>query len=293
MLKMASRVAGLRETVGDDLYDLLSSSGLLPVVSVSRISALSSPRWNRAAFRFELSDGSLCKGRRFESEETAARVTRLSRYLPSKPFPRIIAQQGLAELSEWIDGDVLSSRPITHGMLRQAGEIARAIHAVALPQSIPTALRLKGERWRDLLAAKAETLRGAGMLSPSECARALELADAHAPATVRLGLVHGDLCPENLIVDADGNLHVIDHDSIAVRTREYDLARISYRWPMTLDERRAFEAGYADRDALASYQKGSLCWAVVVLIGAAEFRFRNELPDAEAPLGPLREILNA
>ena len=282
----------LRETVGGDLYGLLCRSGLPPVVSVSRISTLTSPRWNRAAFRIELSDGSSCKGRRFESNEAAERVTCLARYLPSKSFPRIIAHQGLAELSEWIDGDVLSSCPITHRMLRQAGEIARAIHDVALPQSIPVALRLKGERWRDLLAAKAETLQCAGLLSSSERARALELADTHAPASVRSGLVHGDLCPENLVVDAAGNLQVIDHDSIALRTREYDLARVWYRWPMALDERRAFDDGYGDRDVLASYQKESPCWAVVVLIGAAEFRFRNQLPDVETPLRRLREILN-
>jgi thiamine kinase-like enzyme len=106
-----------------------------------------------------------------------------------------------------------------------------------------------------------------------------------------MGLVHGDVCPENLVVDASGRLRVIDTDSLAVRAKEYDLARTWYRWPMTREERGTFEDGYPEPAVLASYHEHFSHWALSILIRAASFRLRHALPDAEMPARRLREFL--
>ena len=104
--------------------------------------------------------------------------------------------------------------------------------------------------------------------------------------------MHNDLCPENIVIDIGGSLRVVDNDSVKVQPKELDLARTRYRWPMTDAERQTFEDGYRLSDTLDSYRQHFAYWTVVVLIGAAEFRLRHQLPDLEAPLRRLRETLS-
>lgn len=279
----------IRERLGEDLEALVREHKP-PVLSVSRISTLWSPTWDRAAFRLKLANGASCKGRRFESSEAADRVAALGRHLPDGSFARVLAQRGVAQISEWVEGVILSTCPINHDLLYRAGRIIGRMHAVDLPSEIPGGVAPHaGEP--DVLAARAELLCRAGELTSAEGQSALDLAAAHAPASVPVGLVHGDFCPENIVVDTDGSLRVIDTDSIAVRPWEYDLARAWYRWPMTTEERAAFEEGYARKDVLASYRGHFLHWAVLVLINAAQFRLRHRLPDVSVPLERLRAVL--
>jgi hypothetical protein len=279
----------LRQIVGDDLHAVVEAQGL-SVVSVSPISPLGSSSSTRAAFRLDLADGSSVKGRRFESALAADRAHRLGRCLPSESFPRILAQHGRALLTEWVEGERLSARPITSEHLHRMGELLSAVHEIVLPEEIP-APGYPGPYWRQALGAKVERLCAAGELEPLAGAQAMELAVAHAPERVGVSLVHADLCPENVAVDAQGNLHVVDNDSLALHAPAYDLARTWYRWPMTNAERQAFEEGYNLSGALRAYHHHFVHWAVVVLIGALEFRFRRQLPGASEPLRRLREIL--
>jgi aminoglycoside phosphotransferase (APT) family kinase protein len=138
------------------------------------------------------------------------------------------------------------------------------------------------------------TVPGESTSDPAaEASRALHIAAVHAPSSEHPGLVHGDLCPENIVVDTDGNLRVIDTDSITLRAKEYDLARVWYRWPMTADQRAAFDEGYAQSEVLASYREHFLHWTILVLIGAAQFRLRHRLPGVSAPVHRLRDLLAA
>src|SRR5437667_5030003 len=125
----------LREITGGDL-DALGHEHTPAVVSVSRISTLWSPSWDRAAFRLRLANGASCKGRRFESREAADRVATLGRYLPDGSFARVLAQRGVAQISEWVEGAVLSTCQMKNDLLSRAGGIVGAMHAVDLPQEI-------------------------------------------------------------------------------------------------------------------------------------------------------------
>ncbi len=280
----------LRDSMGADLEALVREQ-TPAVVSVSRISSLWSPSWDRAAFRLRLASGASCKGRRFESQEAADRVAGLSRHLPEGPFPRVLARRGVAQIAEWVDGTVLSAAEITNDLLSRAGEILGSMHAVDLPREGCGEAGALHAGALDALAARVAVLCRAGALSPAEGERTLRLAAEHAPAGVRVGLVHGDLCPENIVLQDGGTLRVIDTDSIALRAREHDLARVWYRWPMTADERAAFEERYPEKDVLASYRQHFLHWAIVVLVGAAQFRLRHSLPGVSAPLQRLRAVL--
>ncbi len=278
----------LRDVVGDDLVALVRDHAF-PVVSVSRVSSLSSRSWDRAAFRLTLADGSSRKGRRFESTMAAERVSALASYLPSGPFPRTIAARGVAHLEDWIDGTVLAGGRISDGHRRRAGAIARAIHSVDLPASFLAPAPGAGSR--DALAARVGRLAHNGALSPDDGARALELAETYTPTSSHVGLVHGDICPENIVIDTAGDLRVIDNDSLAVRPREFDLARIWYRWAMTIDERRVFEDGYGPGDVLDSYRAYFPHWAVTMLVTAADFRCRHGLPDVATPIERLLALM--
>jgi thiamine kinase-like enzyme len=281
----------LRAMTGEDLHALLRELAS-PVASVSIVSSLKSPQWSRAAFRIACADDSLWKGRRFESPTAAEQSVRLGRCLPVGPFPRIVASQGVAVLGEWIEGAALASGPTSNDQLRRAGVLLRAVHAAEVPWSdfkartwYPTA------DWQARLAARIDRLTQAGELTAAEGRKALDVASAHVPEPTRIGLIHGDLSPENIVVDALGELRVIDDDSIGLHAPEFDLARTWYRWPMTVDGRTAFEEGYGVRDVASSYHAHLPHWKIVVLIGAADFRIRHGLPGASVPLRLLRDVL--
>jgi thiamine kinase-like enzyme len=79
-----------------------------------------------------------------------------------------------------------------------------------------------------------------------------DLATAHAPAgDTAAGVIHRDLCPENMVRQPSGALCVIDVESAGIGARAYDLARTWYRWPMTPEHRAALFTAYADHGGVA------------------------------------------
>ena len=194
-------------------------------------------------------------------------------------------------LTAWIEGPVLASGAVTLEHARHAGAILRAIHDTTPPDVGEAVTDDAPDAWGTVLERKIARLHAARMLSASEVDATTAVAHRGAPALAHIGVVHGDVCPENLVVDPHGRLWLVDNDSLTVRAMEYDLARIWYRWPMTRAGCEAFVDGYGDSAALAAYHQHVVHWAVVVLVGAAEFRIRYSLPGAEDALHRLRDIV--
>jgi aminoglycoside phosphotransferase (APT) family kinase protein len=281
----------LQVMVGDDLLAIVRDLAL-PVTAVTRISPLRSPSWPRAVFRLDLGDGRSAKGRQLETVAAAKRAALLSRCLPAGSFPRVIAQCGSAIVSDWIDGEVLSSCPVESDHARRIGAIQRSVHTIVVPSNVPDAPdRYPTGNWRRYLDQRVEWLCERGHLEPGDGMRTMALVDAYVPPVRPVRLVHGDICPENIVLAPGGSLYVVDNDTIDLHVPEFDLARTWYRWPMAVAERKVFEEGYAGRDVLASYRAHFLHWAMVVLVGAAEFRLRRQLSGADEPLARLRGLL--
>jgi hypothetical protein len=118
------------------------------------------------------------------------------------------------------------------------------------------------------------------------------LAMAHLPATLTLGIVHRDLCPENLITDARGRLISVDNGSMTIGAIDEDLCRVWYRWPMTAGERKAFVTGYEEYRSADGFGQPSLFWVVVVIVNSARARLRSSATAAAAALQRLDKFLS-
>ena len=277
--------------IHDDLRALLDSIGARPS-AIEAVNPLQSPSWSRAAFRVDLDDGRTMKGHQLASVEAAERAEQLCACLPRESFPAVIARRGCALLSEWVSGDTLAARVIAPDHRRRLAAILRDVHSSPLPADLPDAMdEYPGGHWLDELSDKLDRLRHAGAIAADDGARALDLSTAHAPPRRRVVLVHGDLCPENVVVDAGGRLWVIDIDQIDLHVPQFDLARCWYRWPMTPDDRAAFETAYGDDAVVAGFHTHFLHWAVIVLVGAMAFRNRHGLTGVERPARLLRQVL--
>jgi aminoglycoside phosphotransferase (APT) family kinase protein len=283
--------ADLSHQLGEDLFALVRAH-LPPLVAGERISVLRSSTWARAAFRLRSPDGRMWKGRRFESSAAADRVARLHQRIPPALAPPLIAWRGAALLVDWAVGDVLASRRIGDDLIERAGGLLRAAHAAVVPAgTVDSPPRYPADGWVELLAARLHRIRQAGRLAAPDIDRALALARRYAPPPEPVSLCLGDLCPENLAVDADGRLSIIDTDGVDLHAPAFDLARARYRWPMTEAEWQVFGRGYGVADVLDRHRAHEPHWQVLILTGAADFRIGYGLPGSETALDRLAELL--
>lgn len=256
----------LRERLGGDLWALTGQLGA-PVAAVTTLTA--SRHGPRATFRLTLADGGVVKGRRCEDEAQAVRVEALVEYLDPRHFPRVVQRHRAALLEEWIEGQP----PLAaDGLAGRGGAILAGVHATKLPEPLHAGAQSYAESSATRLAAGVEALVRRQALSASDGARTRELALARAPRRMACGLAHGDFCVENVILDARGEVHVVDNETVLVHPPEYDLARSWYRWPMQPAERLAYQRGYGRSRAREAFRSHFEFWAVLVLVEAVLFR---------------------
>lgn len=287
-------VAGeLDALLGPDLAAVRAFLG----APIARAVPLSASRpWNadRAAFRVETSDGRRTKLRRMPSEARARGVERSLEALADPRFARVLLRCGRLLVDEWIDGRGLDECGATRERVAEAGALLGRVHttppppdaAVAEPGAAPDA-------HGDALRADLDFLASAGLLDPAARARLENAAAAARPEQAEVGLVHGDFCAENLLVDARGQLRVVDNEALGVGPLDLDLARTAYRWPLDGREGRAFLDGYAayrDPDAGAAHAP---FWRIRVLAKSARLRASGGWDRADVPLVALRALAEA
>lgn len=247
---------------GPDLDALVRArpSALVDVACISRHGA---SRPGREAWRLGFADGTRLKARRLASAARAATVEAIVARLDPERFPRVVARRGAALLEEWVEGESPEGRPLDGPFARWAGETLSAVHRTPPPPG----LEAPGdpcERLEDDLS----WLEAAGALPAADAARLrARRAPSSAPA-----LVHRDLCPENLVRDRGGRLHVVDNAAARLGHREEDLARTFYRWPMERALERAFLDAYAERSDPAGFLAHRGFWTAAALAHAARVR---------------------
>jgi hypothetical protein len=85
---------------------------------------------------------------------------------------------------------------------------------------------------------------------------------------------------------------VIDVDTLAVDSPDYDLARTWYRWPMEAGQFSTYLEGYRRVGSTLDFEEYALYWRIAVLVESALFRLVRRTGRSEVPMRRLRELLN-
>jgi thiamine kinase-like enzyme len=200
-------------------------------VVVSRlivVSPLAGQMVGRIAVRVDASDGTTLKARHVVDASTARALCRLRDGL-DPGFAPVIEQIGPVLLEEWIDGTSLSSHAAAERSA-EAGALLGRLHATALHAVEPA--RRDTAPWHAKAISDLAILMRANRLSHAEVAAIRSELCRRDPGSARAGLIHRDLCPENLIVDRADRLIAIDNEWMMVGVPEFDLGRTLGRWPM-------------------------------------------------------------
>jgi hypothetical protein len=260
-----------RARLGHDLWELVCSGGA-ELLDVAPVTTLGSERLPRASFRLTCADGRTLKGRRVESAAVAARVADLLPLVDPRHFPRVVGRRGAALLLEWIEGHPPDRAALDRDFHERCGALLGAVHVGSVPPPLVERHGCTAAGWSGRLARNLDRLVELRALEPDQ-ARALGAAtreeDVGASAT---GLVHGDFCPENLVVGGTRPLAVVDNETLTIDVLAYDLARTWHRWPMRADEAQAFCLGYRRHRDPGDYLDHRLYWDIAVLSEAAVFR---------------------
>jgi len=277
----------LDERLGADLWTVVQQVGTL--VEARLVTAIRSRDLDRACFRLRFADGRVLKGRRVETLTQADRLEALARLLDRRYFPAVLARQGRALLTEWIEGTLLRPADYTLDGLRFFGALHASLHRIPVPSA--SGWRRRWEDWRPKLEQRLHELVDAHALDGASARLACQLAERHAPESVSTGLCHGDLCAENIIKARSGRFVVVDNDSVAIDSYGYDLARTWHRWPMSQRQHAAYIEGYGRHLHWAHFTAHFIHWAILVLVDAASFRTRVGVKGARRPLSRLRTLL--
>jgi aminoglycoside phosphotransferase (APT) family kinase protein len=261
------------------------------LVEVTPLTTLLSPDYPGACWRLVFRDGTVAKGRRVTSAGRAERCERLIRLLEHPPFPRVRRRAGSSMVLDWIPGRTPAELSACHAY--SAGEIQGTIHTTEVSDELVADAMLEERGGLERLSTRVDTLVQMGLLEEEEGRRALDLAREHRPAAPECGLMHGDFCAENFIVDDRGVLWVIDNETLKVNCLDYDLAKTCYRWPMSPALRREYLRGYRQHRSTSSFEKHFHHFIIRATVSSAYFRAVRGTKGVDVPIAAFREFLAA
>ncbi len=276
----------LARRFGDELGILLRQLGA-EVRHAQELTRLVSSRQRKAAFRLLLTDGRQVKARKFKTPEEAALALSLSPLLDDRHFSRTLAAFGSSSIEEWVSGVAPAANEISPEQARRAGALLGELHGTkALPDSATAALSIAEHV--ALMDTHLAALTRQQVLSAVQADRVREQALMNCPASFEPGLIHGDFCVDNMIVDGAGRLVLIDNESLCPGALDFDLARSWCRWPMTDACRLAFAEGYRQYRELDTFFNHRMFWAVRALLMSVYVHVKHGRPCPSALAALLR-----
>ncbi|HEY7923295.1 MAG TPA: phosphotransferase, partial [Vicinamibacteria bacterium] len=262
------------------LSDLLASHGL----RCAKLESLSPPGRGRKAgrrtLRVETREGRVHKVRLFESAQAAAALAALRARVDVRCMPPI-ELRGPLLLEPWIEGERLSPEQ-AEARADELGRLLGQLHA-ARPADAPARISSRERRER----AEGDLLRlgSDGVIAADAAASLREELARRDPGSAPAVLVHLDFCPENLVVDPAGRLHLIDNEWLCIEAAGVDLGRTWSRWPISDAAWQAFSSGYAG--AAPEPPEALRFWLIAMAARSASVRLAG---PGEAPLLPLARL---
>lgn len=230
------------------------------------------------------------KARLFPTSQEAARVYRLLQACGAKDLPRPLQRAGRVLVLEFVEGQSLDRLLPTAApglevrQARAAGALLGRLHGGVRASAVGP----RPAYYRARMRRTVQALARAGLL---DAGHAQCLARIEAPAKARIGVTHGDLCPENLVRMPSGRLRAIDEERLAVRPLAFDLARTVSRWPLGPRLEAAFLVGYAagggDGRGFVAHRT---FWIATALATSAKYRLRQHAGALATPLAGLRKL---
>jgi aminoglycoside phosphotransferase (APT) family kinase protein len=275
--------------MGESLRSLIATVGT-PLLAAEEIGTRAEGD-RRRAYRLRFADGSTLKGRRYPSIERAAVVWRIHQGDAARLLARAVAHDGDAMLEDWVAGESLATAPVSERHLQEAGRMLGALHTCPVPSVADLSFEpFDVQVWARKTVESVDILQRRALLSLGHAEALSAIATSERPADVPAGIVHRDLCPTNLLVTTGGRLVSVDNGTMTIGSRDHDLCRVWYRWPMTANERAAFNAGYGEHRASGLPDRPSRFWATVVIVNSARTRLALSEASAAAALMRLDEV---
>jgi len=280
----------LERALADDLAWARSELGS-EIAEVAPVSPLRGRDRPRAAFRLTLADGRQLKLRRMESPVRAAKLARLTEHLCDLGIPQVVLLRAEALVVEWVDGTPLREGPGHADRIEEAARLLGRIHAttafdgLALPVLRSTAAELRG------MQEQLAILVREGRLASDTEERLTAAARERDPGRALYGIVHGDFCAENFVIDGESRLRVVDNEGLEVGPLARDLARVWSRWPMPATAWDRFLAAYRSGGGIHAEGEDLDVWKIRILVRSAWYRVTHRLVGDDDALAKLRRLL--
>jgi len=251
-----------------DVLDLLTELGFDPV-SFQLIGGY--PRWHaaRATYRVDLADGRTVKVRRVVKTARPTHAAALVRTLADPRLPAPLALSGRVSVEPWVEGIPLDRDVVRAEHLRAAADLLADLHQ---RRSLPDRRFVRTGAVAPLRSRAfglLERLDAAGLLDPREHHTLAACIERDLPLRATRGVVHGDLCPANLVVTPSGALVSIDNERVRIHFVDHDLARTWTRWPMTTEEEHTLESRYREHGGSLPERPAQLAWRVCTTVKSA------------------------
>ena len=260
---------------------------------VREVAVLSAPAWRvspRVSYRVELADGRMVKLRRAVTEERARTFSSLAAAVGDPRLARVLACRGDVTLEEWVPGTPLDRLELRDAHLVEGAGLLAAIHLAEVPPGFPPARVVSTEAARAGIEAALRALFEAGAVEAPLAGKLRAAAAAGDPGTAPAGIIHTDLCAENLVVDLAGRVRAVDNEALRIGPTGFDLARVWYRWPMSGPAWAAYLNAYArladPEPALAAFS----FWKLAAVLHSARVRLRRGVAAAAVPLARLSAL---
>ncbi|MFN8027391.1 MAG: phosphotransferase [Acidimicrobiia bacterium] len=137
---------------------------------------------------------------------------------------------------------------------------------------------------------RLDDLHAAGLLDEPERAEFARRIEVDLPDRAARGIVHGDLCPANLVAVDPGGLVSIDNERVRIHFVDHDLARTWTRWAMTPDEEREFAQRYHAHGRTPLERRTADAWRVCTVVKSAS-TLRHTPDSQDCPARPARTAL--
>jgi hypothetical protein len=256
---------------------------------IEEITGLSASRPVQRTFRIELAGGRVLKARWYASEARVQELASVRRALSSDlPLTTMVMSSGAWLFEDWISAERIGD---SGSAVAWAGDLLGRIHATRPPAGLEPRLWASVDAAHEELASNLHALVECGALARASADRLLAAVAERSPTAFEHGIVHRDLCPDNVMREPSGALIAVDQGSMGLGPLDADLARVWYRWPMSESERERFHSAYGEHRDARGFFAHAWYYRVLVLSKSARKRLEHGSPLAELPLALLRGMV--